>query len=369
MIVKITGAPALSPFRLQRLAAELQAVQPGILGVAATFTHFVELATALSDADAGILQQVLGAAPATAAEGLRWLVVPRLGTVSPWSSKATDIAKRCGLSAVKRIERGIEYVLSGDVADAQVVKALLYDRMTQAVLHADDYEQIFSHHPPAPVVAVPLLAQGRAALVDANRQLGLALSDDELDYLADSFQALGRDPNDIELMMFAQANSEHCRHKIFNAAWRIDGEEQTETLFGMIRHTKAQSPAGILSAYSDNAAVIEGPQAQVLLRDPHSLEYGYTKEAAHILMKVETHNHPTAISPHSGAATGSGGEIRDEAATGRGSQTKAGLTGFAVSHLKIPGFRQPWEEDHGKPSRISSALDIMLDGPIGGAAF
>ena len=374
MIVKITDATALSPFRQQKLLAELQALEPRVSGVSATFVHFAELERPLTRQEAQTLEQVLGQAPPTGAgDGASVLVVPRIGTLSPWSSKATDIARRCGLDAVKRIERGVEYVLHGvaglAAAEWDGVKPLLHDRMTQAVLAPDDFERIFSHHPPAPLEHVPLTAQGPAALAEANTRLGLALSEDELDYLAASFTSLGRDPTDVELMMFAQANSEHCRHKIFNASWRIDGEEQPETLFGMIRNTKNHSPAGILSAYSDNAAVIEGPKAEVFLRDPRTLDYGYAQENAHILMKVETHNHPTAISPYPGAATGSGGEIRDEAATGRGSQTKAGLTGFSVSHLKIPGLHQPWEEDHGKPGRISSALDIMLQGPLGGAAF
>jgi len=375
MILKITGAPALSAFRLQKLTAEIQALAAGVGRVSATFAYFAELERPLSETETQALERILShgaqADAQAGAGGAGFLVVPRLGTVSPWSSKATDIAQRCGLDAVKRIERGVEFVLYGEISDAEAdaAKRLLHDRMTQVVLGPDEAERMFSHHAPAPVEHVPLLGQGRSALVEANRRLGLALSEDELDYLAESFQRLGRDPADVELMMFAQANSEHCRHKIFNASWRIDGEEQDSSLFGMIRNTKAQSPDGIISAYSDNAAIIEGPQAEVFLRDPQTLEYGYSQENAHILMKVETHNHPTAISPHPGAATGSGGEIRDEAATGRGSQTKAGLTGFSVSHLNIPGFAQPWEERNGKPGRIASALDIMLEGPIGGAAF
>jgi phosphoribosylformylglycinamidine synthase len=241
--------------------------------------------------------------------------------------------------------------------------------MTQTVLVPGQEDGVFQHHAPSQVDTVPVLAEGRPALVAANQTLGLALSEDELDYLAESFAALGRDPTDVELMMFAQANSEHCRHKIFNASWVVDGDEQDQSLFAMIRNTSRVSPAGILSAYSDNAAVVEGPVTPVFLRDPGSLEYGYREEPAHLLMKVETHNHPTAISPFPGAATGSGGEIRDEAATGRGSHTKAGLTGFSVSNLRIPGFEQPWEQDHGKPGRIASALDIMIAGPLGGAAF
>jgi phosphoribosylformylglycinamidine synthase len=249
------------------------------------------------------------------------------------------------------------------------IQALLHDRMTQTVLVPGQEDGVFQHHAPSQVDTVPVLAEGRPALVAANQTLGLALSEDELDYLAESFAALGRDPTDVELMMFAQANSEHCRHKIFNASWVVDGDEQDQSLFAMIRNTSRVSPAGILSAYSDNAAVVEGPVTPVFLRDPGSLEYGYREEPAHLLMKVETHNHPTAISPFPGAATGSGGEIRDEAATGRGSHTKAGLTGFSVSNLRIPGFEQPWEQDHGKPGRIASALDIMIAGPLGGAAF
>ncbi len=358
MILKIAGAPALSVFREQKLASGLQALEPGISGVSARFVHFAEFDRPLTEEENQTLEQVLGYVPlaADAIDGTRFLVVPRIGTLSPWSSKATDIAQRCGLGAVKRIERGIEYVIhgAGGLADSQQdeIKKLLHDRMTQVVLAADEFERIFSHHAPSP---------GRTCARCSNRagllwrlpiaSLGLALSEDELDYLAESFSVLGRNPTDVELMMFAQANSEHCRHKIFNASWRIDGEEQPHSLFGMIRNTKDRSPGGIFSAYSDNAAVIAGPKAQVFLLDPHSLGYGYYEENAHILMKVETHNHPTAISPHPGAATGSGGEIRDEAATGRGSQTKAGLTGFSVSHLKIPGFHQPWEEDHGKPGR------------------
>ncbi|MGR9088940.1 MAG: phosphoribosylformylglycinamidine synthase, partial [Gammaproteobacteria bacterium] len=216
---------------------------------------------------------------------------------------------------------------------------------------------------------IKVIEQGREALMKANSDLGMALSDDEIDYLTRSFQELGRNPTDVELMMFAQANSEHCRHKIFNADWTIDGVDQGMSLFRMIRNTSEKSPEGILSAYSDNASVVKGSAASVFIRHPLTGKYGYVDEDAHLLMKVETHNHPTAISPHPGAATGSGGEIRDEGATGRGSMPKAGLTGFSVSHLKIPGFLQPWEDDNGKPSRIASALDIMLEGPIGGAAF
>ena len=376
MILKISGNSALSAFREQKLTSGLQALVADIAHISANYAYFVDLERPLREDEAAGLEQILSHGPKALSPepgGLYFLVVPRLGTLSPWSSKATDIAQRCGLTAVKRIERGMEFHLYGvdRLAQAQEesIKRLLHDRMTQVVLAKGEYACLFNHHKPTPLAAVDLLNYGRPALVEANTRLGLALSEDELDYLVESFASLGRNPTDVELMMFAQANSEHCRHKIFNATWRIDGEEQPDTLFDMIRNTSRHSPGGIISAYKDNAAVMAGPQTQVLLRDPHSLEYGYVDEPAAILMKVETHNHPTAISPHPGAATGSGGEIRDEAATGRGSQTKAGLTGFTVSHLRIPGFPQPWEDDFGKPGRIASALDIMLEGPIGGAAF
>ncbi len=304
--------------------------------------------------------------------GSTYWVVPRPGTISPWSSKATEIAQRCGLS-IERLERGIEYTLIGSRVTEQTQKAaiaaLLHDRMTQTVVSDREQLDLFAHHHPKPLSTVAIIEQGREALVQANNDLGMALSGDEIDYLTESFTTLGRNPSDVELMMFAQANSEHCRHKIFNASWTIDGVDEAKSLFSMIRNSAEKNPDGILSAYSDNASVAEGSTADVFIRNPHTGEYTYSHESVHLLMKVETHNHPTAISPYSGAATGSGGEIRDEGATGRGSATKAGLTGFTVSHLKIPGFDQPWETDYGKPERIASALDIMLEGPIGGAAF
>jgi len=233
----------------------------------------------------------------------------------------------------------------------------------------EEAEALFAEAEPAPLGTVDLLGGGRAALARANRELGLALSEDEIDYLLEAYQALGRNPTDAELVMFAQANSEHCRHKIFNAAWRLDGRPQPRSLFEMIRASHQASPDGILSAYRDNAAVVEGFEGERWYADPVTGRYTGRREPVHILMKVETHNHPTAISPRPGAATGSGGEIRDEGATGRGARPKAGLTGFSVSNLRIPGFEQPWERDHGRPGRIVSALDIMLEGPIGAAAF
>ncbi|MGH8476527.1 MAG: phosphoribosylformylglycinamidine synthase, partial [Methylococcales bacterium] len=301
--------------------------------------------------------------------------VPRHGTISPWSSKATEIASRCGLDWIARIERGCVFSfslqdgarLSGSTQAAML--PLLHDRMTQVAIDLSEEGGIFTTANPGRLQRIELNKDPRNPLAEANQRLGLNLSQDELDYLVTSFQALGRDPFDVELMMFAQANSEHCRHKIFNASWTIDDESLLHSLFDMIRFTSKTSPRGILSAYHDNAAVIEGHETQVFYRDSESGEYRYHSEALAILMKVETHNHPTAISPFSGAATGSGGEIRDEGATGRGSWSKAGLTGFSVSNLRIPGMIQPWETEFGKPDRIASALEIMLQGPIGACAF
>jgi phosphoribosylformylglycinamidine synthase len=371
-MLKIFGTSALSDFRVNKLLAELQAIEPAIKAVSARFIHFVDVAHDLNDSQAEVLKQLLAYGPtlaSTESSGARLLVVPRSGTISPWSSKATEIAQRCGLSEVKCIERGIEYALDVNAPLSASVKALLHDRMTQTVLDGNGEPDLFALHQPQSLLSVSIIEQGRDALVSANIELGLALSDDEIDYLTESFQTLGRNPTDVELMMFAQANSEHCRHKIFNADWTIDGVQQAQSLFKMIRNTAEKSPYGILSAYSDNASVMTGSTEQVFIRNPQTGEYAYVEEDAHLLMKVETHNHPTAISPYPGAATGSGGEIRDEGATGRGSAPKAGLTGFSVSHLKIPGFPQPWEADNGKPERIASALTIMLEGPLGGAAF
>ena len=308
------------------------------------------------------------------AKAARIIIVPRPGTISPWSSKATDIAHVCGLEAIERIERGIAYDLHGQAelnsAALREIAPALYDRMTESALFAmEEAEQLFAHDPPRPLRTIPLLARGRTALEEANENLGLALSPDEIDYLVASFERLERNPTDVELMMFAQANSEHCRHKIFNADWVIDGEPQPKSLFGMIKNTYAKSPDGVLSAYRDNAAVIEGSQGLRWFADVRTQRYTFHDEPIDILLKVETHNHPTAISPFPGAATGSGGEIRDEGATGRGAKPKAGLAGFSVSNLRIPDFIQPWEKDFGRPARIASALDIMIEGPLGAAAF
>ncbi len=373
----LRGAPALSDFRLEKLLSALRERVGGIRGLDSRFLHIVDTEVAPTPGQAGVLEALLRYGPASAPEeprGETLVVVPRLGTISPWSSKATDIAHVCGLDVVRRIERGVAYYLEftdrpAD-SDWEALAGVLHDRMTESVLRDPaDARLLFEHAAPKPLASVPLGDRGRAALEQANSELGLALSADEIDYLAEAFAGLGRDPTDIELMMFAQANSEHCRHKIFNADWIIDGHRGEKTLFDMIRNTHRCNPAGILSAYRDNAAVIEGWQGRRWFAQPGGGPYLAHEEAIDILMKVETHNHPTAISPFPGAATGSGGEIRDEGATGRGGKPKAGLVGFSVSNLRIPGFEQPWEQDFGKPERIVSALQIMLDGPIGAAAF
>ena len=370
----LRGSAAFSASRLTRLEKSVGDIVSGI-GLAAEHWYFVELDVPLNAEETARLKDLLGI-PATlpaSPAGELLLVTPRLGTISPWSSKATDIARNCGFAAVKRIERAVAYHaafhVSGKVTQESALAARLHDRMTESVLDSIDAARALFHHvAPQPLTSIDLLGSGRAALVVANRELGLALSDDEIDYLVENFGKLGRNPTDVELMMFAQANSEHCRHKIFNASWTVDGEAQALSLFGMIRETHKAHPEGTVVAYSDNAAVIEGgPIRRFYPRADRG--YAYSEEVTHILAKVETHNHPTAISPFPGAATGSGGEIRDEGATGRGSKPKAGLSGFSVSDLKIPGYVQPWESDYGKPERIASALDIMIEGPIGAAAF
>ncbi len=375
-MLKLRGAPALSAFRTRKLLTALQAAVPAVKDVYAEFTHFAKLSASLSEEQQQVLDRILRYGPKAEVKepsGTLFLSVPRPGTISPWSSKATDIAHNCGLEAIERIERGIAYYVQADNLSADEtaqLQALLHDRMTQAVLSdLDEASCLFSEESPRPMTSVDILGRGRPALEEANLSLGLALAEDEIDYLVASFTELGRNPNDVELMMFAQANSEHCRHKIFNASWTIDGVEQEKSLFGMIKNTYQQNPTDVLSAYKDNASVIVGHEANRFFPNPESKEYGKNNEAVHLLMKVETHNHPTAIAPFPGAATGSGGEIRDEGATGRGSKPKAGLTGFTVSNLNIPDYKQAWEGDYGKPARIVSALDIMIEGPLGGAAF
>ncbi len=371
----LRGAPALSAFRHGKLLEQLSQKVPAVTGLYAEFAHFADVDGELTADQQQVLGRLLKYGPSVPVQepaGRLFLVVPRLGTISPWASKASDIAHNCGLQSIQRLERGIAYYVAGELsdADAALIAAELHDRMTQRVLaRLEDAADLFSHAQPKPMTSVDILGGGRAALAQANIDLGLALAEDEIDYLVNAFQGLKRNPNDIELMMFAQANSEHCRHKIFNASWDIDGQAQEKSLFGMIKNTYQMHSEGVLSAYKDNASVIVGNVAGRFFPNPETRQYGAVQEPVHILMKVETHNHPTAIAPFSGASTGSGGEIRDEGATGRGAKPKAGLTGFTVSNLRIPGFEQPWEQAYGKPGRIVDALDIMVEGPLGGAAF
>ena len=393
-MLKLRGGNALSSFRLEKLVQALKDDAPGISHIYAEYWHFAATRRALEAQEQAVLEKILTYGPASMAEepqGELFLVVPRLGTISPWSSKATDIASHCALEAVERLERGVAfYVQKADGTaltqpEKQVLLPLIHDRMTEVVLaDFDTAEKLFRHFEPTPFSTVDILGQGKTALERANREMGLALSPDEIEYLVENFSHIGRNPTDVELMMFAQANSEHCRHKIFNADWVIDGEKQDKSLFAMIRNTHEKSPRGTVVAYSDNSSIIEGYKVKRFYPGAGA-KYGYNEDDAQILMKVETHNHPTAISPFPGAATGSGGEIRDEGATGRGSRPKAGLTGFSVSNLNVPDFIQPWESygnaetphsspltphrTYGKPGRIASALQIMLEGPIGGAAF
>jgi len=377
--IRLRGSNALSAFRFAKLLSQLQAAVPALDHLYAEYWHFVEASRPLEESERRTLERILTYGPASAQEeprGELFLVAPRLGTLSPWSTKASDIAKHCGLEGVSRIERGVAYFLAkkdGSAfthAEKAALVPLLHDRMTETVLaKPEDAARLFHHVAPQPLSSVDILAGGKAALEAANKEMGLALSPDEIDYLVENFSRIGRNPTDVELMMFAQANSEHCRHKIFNADWVIDGEKQPHSLFGMIRNTHQQSPRGTVVAYSDNSSVIEGASIERFYPG-EAHRYGYVEDETHILMKVETHNHPTAISPFPGAATGSGGEIRDEGATGTGSKPKAGLCGFSVSNLNIPGFTQAWEEPaYGKPGRIASALQIMIEGPIGAAAF
>ena len=397
----LRGRNALSPFRVKNLLADLARIR--IAGLAGEFWHFVEIRRPLSGPERGTLDRLLTYGPQGKTddiEGELLLVVPRPGTISPWASKATDIAHSCGLDAIVRIERGVAYRVStrGGAPLAEHERSLLlskiHDRMTETVFSKlDDARRLFTHFAPQPLSVIDLQEDGRSAIARANVELGLALSDDEVDYLAENFRRIGRNPTDVELMMFAQANSEHCRHKIFNADWIVDGVRQPQSLFAMIRHTHAINPQRTVIAYADNAAIMEGGRTRRFYPDADGL-YAAHDEWTHILMKVETHNHPTAIAPFPGAATGSGGEIRDEGATGIGAKPKAGLTGFTVSHLRIPGLPQPWELPEapttltpaplpegegrqqrsaeywiGKPDRIASALSIMLEGPIGAASF
>ncbi|MHB1677000.1 MAG: phosphoribosylformylglycinamidine synthase [Sulfuriferula sp.] len=378
-LIRLPGGLALSQFRMDKLRRAL----PDFSCSGTRFWHFAESTAALSVEDYSVLTDLLtyGTPYSSSEQGALMLVVPRLGTISPWSSKATDIARHCGLKTISRIERGTAYYfLRADgkdmtTADLALIAPHIHDRMTEIILSEfEAASALFRHLPAKPLSYIDILGSGLEAMSCANQDLGLALSDDEIDYLLNHYTRAGRNPTDVELMMFAQANSEHCRHKIFNANWVIDGATQTHTLFGMIRETHARHPGGTVVAYSDNSSVIAGAHIDRFYPDADG-RYAYHPKLTHILMKVETHNHPTAISPFPGAATGSGGEIRDEGATGTGSKPKAGLCGFSVSNLRIADYLQVWEsyrgdiEGYGKPLRIASALQIMIEGPLGAAAF
>ena len=378
VVLPLRGVTALSDFRVEKLLQKAAALGLPEVKLKSEFWYFVGSEKALDAATVEKLQALLAAQSVEqtpkAREGLHlFLVTPRLGTISPWASKATNIAENCGLEGIERIERGMAVWLEGRLNDEQKQQwaALLHDRMTESVL--PDFHtasKLFHHLESETFSTVDVLGGGKEALVKANTEMGLALSADEIDYLVENYQALQRNPSDVELMMFAQANSEHCRHKIFNADFILNGEKQPKSLFGMIRDTHNAHPEGTVVAYKDNSSVIEGAKIERFY--PNAAEnqgYRFHEEDTHIIMKVETHNHPTAIAPFAGAATGAGGEIRDEGATGKGSRPKAGLTGFTVSNLNIPDLKQPWEQDYGKPEHISSPLDIMIEGPIGGAAF
>lgn len=381
-VLQIRGGSAHSDFRLRKRLSDIQALVPEIRDLQAEFVHFVQPTKTGLAVDQQLLlvqllhygspEWVIDQKTMPAYEQHCW-VIPRMGTISPWSSKATDIAQICGLP-VERLERGICYLLYSDqpLSEAQLRKAAsgLYDPMTETIcIDRKMNLPIFQHGRGLSYQEIPVLEQGVEVLQAANERLGLALSDDEMNYLVEQYRKISRNPSDVELMMFAQVNSEHCRHKVFRAKWIIDGKDQTHSLFDMIRNTHQKHPAGVLSAYADNAAILEGPSSHLVRINPASKQYVIEHGLSHLVIKVETHNHPTAISPLPGAATGAGGEIRDEGATGQGAHFKAGLTGFTVSHLRVPDLPQPWEQPYGKPAHIASPLQIMLEGPIGGAAF
>ncbi len=370
------GGSALSDFRARSLSHQLKCISPGIEGFTARFYHFIDTAGTLSPAENDRLNALLSYAPAPREAGNDYqvLVIPRPGTISPWSSKATDIACNCALDKVRRIERGTLFqfalVKELDSQEQDRIAQHLHDRMTESVVFSvQKAASLFAQESARGLVRLDFKRNPKAVLHQADREMGLALADDEIDYLVEHYRGMGRVPTDIELMMFAQANSEHCRHKIFNASWTIDNEPQPHSLFGMIRETSRHAPQNLLSAYRDNAAVIRGHRATRFLSNPETNRYEQVAEDVHLLMKVETHNHPTAISPFPGAATGSGGEIRDEGAVGRGGRPKAGLCGFSVSNLRLPEMLQPWEHEYGKPDWMAAPLEIMIEGPVGAASF
>lgn len=369
----LKGSNALSPFRQKKLLKTLQGLDESITDVRAQYIHFIDNKSKISIEEQMQLEQLLdyGKSSPELKSGELFLVVPRIGTISPWSSKATDIVSNAGLSDIARVERGIAYFVTTNQTISRVLSgSVLHDRMTETVLaNIDDASALFDEVKPRHVIEIDILKGGKEALVTANSELGLAIADDEIDYLYDAYIDLSRNPTDMELMMFAQVNSEHCRHKIFNADWTIDGQDASKSLFKMIKNTYEHYSKDVLSAYSDNAAVIRGNTSERFFADPSDSVYRTHKEPVHLVIKVETHNHPTAIAPAQGAATGAGGEIRDEGATGRGAKPKMGLSGYTVSNLLIPKATQPWETTTGKPSRIASALDIIIEAPIGAASF
>ena len=367
------GIQALRKFKVNTLNERIKRLIPGLELIGTEYIHFIETDKDLSQSNKKTLHKLLNYSPEVDLENSKHTitVAPRIGTISPWSSKASEICKLCGLSVISRIERGINYHLNRTINANELVTLLelVMDKMTESHLQSlSDSELLFNELMPNEFITIDILGLGKSAINKANNELGLALSQSEINYLFDSFTAIERNPRDIELMMFAQANSEHCRHKIFNADWTIDSEKQAISLFGMIKNTYKQNPEGLLSVYSDNSAVMNGYSSNYFEANEKGVYQSSVGEKA-VLMKVETHNHPTAIAPDPGAATGSGGEIRDEGATGRGSKPKTGLCGFSVSNLKLPNSIQPWEIDYGKPSQIASALEIMIDGPIGAASF
>jgi phosphoribosylformylglycinamidine synthase len=379
-MLRLRGTQAYSDFRIQKLLAAVQAVVPTVQSIDTEFQHLIKLKSdeqPLEKRELGILARLLSYGPEMQEvehQGQRLFVLPRFGTISPWSTKASDIVEHCGLDKIARVERGVGFYINAeeelDPQEMASIAALIHDPMIESVVSAiAEAQDLFRDELPRPLFEVPLKQEGKSALLSANIEFGLALSDDEIDYLVTQYTALDKNPTDVELMMFAQVNSEHCRHKIFNADWVIDGETKEHSLFRMIRETHMQNSKGTLVAYSDNSSVLAGSRAERFFPNPDSKEYQGHSENIHILCKVETHNHPTAISPFPGAATGSGGEIRDEGATGRGSKPKAGLSGYSVSNLRLPDAPQPWEGPEAKPARIASPLQIMLDGPIGGASF
>jgi len=373
MISFHTGIQALRNFKVKTLNKKISALIPDIELVSSEYIHFIESRQNLNNSNKSTLEKLLDYAPKADLSNSNFEITisPRIGTISPWSSKASEICNLCGLSDIKRVERGITYHFNRRTngKELNTILEFVMDKMTESYLeNIEESKLLFNELQPRNFNSIDILKYGESAIIKANIELGLALSDSEINYLFDRFTCLERNPRDIELMMFAQANSEHCRHKIFNADWTIDSKKQAISLFGMIKNTYHQNPDGLLSVYSDNSAVMTGYKSNYFEPNEEGIYKTKTAQKA-VLMKVETHNHPTAIAPDPGAATGSGGEIRDEGATGRGSKPKAGLCGFSVSNLKIPNLTHDWEKDYGKPNQIASALDIMIDAPIGAASF